>query len=92
MNDRKLNPLTIGAIENAALLLAKEKGHVTILKIKALLHEQGYSAMQSVISDFMEQLTLVDCDWNYFITGTNRIYFNTQFVFQDDVNLVYSLN
>ena len=37
MNDRKLNPLTVGAVEEAALFLAKEKGHVTTLDIKEYL-------------------------------------------------------
>ncbi|MBT29039.1 MAG: hypothetical protein CMO01_05190 [Thalassobius sp.] len=92
MNDRKLNPLTVGAVEEAALFLAKEKGHVTTLDIKEYLRSEGYFAMQSDVSEFMKQLAIVDCEWSYFFTGSYRIYFNMQFAFQYDIGIVSSLN
>ena len=81
------------AIKQAAEHLMLSNGATTTLEVKSLLRQQGYHAVQSDVSMWMDRLSY-ELDWEYTCNGRNRNYhyrLEMDYGLSDDLP-VFSLN
>lgn len=73
----KYQVVTYADVESTARKLIEKNGETTTLDVKNNLRDQGFFAVQSDISRFMDQVanSVSEIEWND--TGGHRIYYGT---------------